>query len=911
MLKKFPTIFFLVITLFAQSLNLKAQTEVIISEFMAINTETITDQNEKYSDWIEIYNTGNETINMLGFHLTDDSTSLSKWTFPNINLEPKQYLIVFASGDDIAFADEELHTNFKLSGSGEFLALLNPDLTVATKFSPVYPYQEADISYGNVNGTYTKLYTPTPGKENNIGTVTPLVEFSKQRGIYTNKFTLELSTANNAEIYYTTNGIIPNKVTGTKYTSPIEISVSTPVSAVAIAEDGSIGQVVSHTYIFPKSVLTQPNSIEGYPDNWGKSYLYDAQPVIADYEMDPEICNNEEYTSDLVNGLQEIPTFSIVTNPDHLFLIDYTEGEQGGIYIYTGSSAYKSTGADWEHPASAEYLDPSSGQTFQINCSLKLHGGNSRKPDNSPKHSFRLTFSSDYGPSKLNFKLFKPDRNPVDEFNTLVLRAGYNYSWVKNSVEQNTHSDYLRDAFAKRTQLDLGSPSAHNRFVHLYLNGIYWGLYDLSEKITDDFMETHMNGQEADWDVVEDHNSVIDGSRATFNNMMNFVNNGLSDNGKYMRLQGLNIDGTENPSYPNYLDVDNFIDYMIANFYIGNLDWDKNNWRAGRNRVETKNGFRFFLWDSETSMLDINENITSKVDGEPTTIWNKLSENKEFRLKVADHLQEHFFNNGALTVNQTTDRYEKLTQEIDLAIIGESARWGDYRRDAHAINGAELYTKNDHWIPEIENQLNNYLVERSSIVFEQLRNKGLYPTLEAPIFSNYSETIETSIEFNIENPNSSGTIYYTTDGSDPRLFGGEINSTAKIFDKTITLVGKGKIEARIKDGTTWSAKTDTKFKGDTTNFIASTQRIAFTSVKCYPNPASTYTNFIYKLEQSGTVEITIKSVDGKTISKLINEHQTPGIKNIYFETIQFASGVYLYEINANGLRKSDKLVIKP
>src|SRR5689334_17663526 len=123
---------------------------VEISEFMAINGHTLADQDNEYSDWIEVHNTTNTPVDLAGWHLTDNPDNLAKWTFPSISLDPDGYLVVFASEKDRTATGPgtQLHTNFKLSGDGEYLALVEPDgATKATEFAP-YPPQEADVSYG-------------------------------------------------------------------------------------------------------------------------------------------------------------------------------------------------------------------------------------------------------------------------------------------------------------------------------------------------------------------------------------------------------------------------------------------------------------------------------------------------------------------------------------------------------------------------------------------------------------------------------------------------------------------------------------------------------------------------------------------------------------------------------------------
>src|SRR5262245_2127967 len=122
---------------------------VLISEFMAINESGRRDEDRIRSDWIELYNSGTEAVNLGGWYLTDNRNNLTKWRFPLTPLAPGKFLIVFASDKNRAVAGRELHTNFRLTDEGEYLGLVMPDgLTVISEYSPAYPPQWPDVAYG-------------------------------------------------------------------------------------------------------------------------------------------------------------------------------------------------------------------------------------------------------------------------------------------------------------------------------------------------------------------------------------------------------------------------------------------------------------------------------------------------------------------------------------------------------------------------------------------------------------------------------------------------------------------------------------------------------------------------------------------------------------------------------------------
>ncbi len=144
---------------------------VVISEFMAANDSTLPDNQGNYSDWIELRNTGSQTADLTNWYLTDAADNLDKWQFPAVSLAADDHLIVFASGEDQTAAEDGLHTNFKLSSSGEYLALVQPDgLTVEFDYGASYPTQNDDVSYGvsenlNQQGYFTH---PTPRLLNSV-----------------------------------------------------------------------------------------------------------------------------------------------------------------------------------------------------------------------------------------------------------------------------------------------------------------------------------------------------------------------------------------------------------------------------------------------------------------------------------------------------------------------------------------------------------------------------------------------------------------------------------------------------------------------------------------------------------------------------------------------------------------------
>jgi len=865
---------------------------VVINEFMVLNNKTLQDQDGDWSDWIELYNAEATAVSLQDWAISDNANKPAKWVFPEVEIPSGGYLVIFASGKDRREVPGELHTSFNLSGSGEYLGLIRPDGTVASAYAPSYPAQQTDISYGLYMGQATFMGQPTPGAANELGTLVLPPEISVKGGFKSEAFTVELSVADpSLRIYYTLNGDRPTVANAQRYDGPIRITTTTPLSAVTISPtvDTLTSAVVTQTYIFLKDVYQQPANPAGYPEYW--SYNSTANP--ADYAMDPEICESAEYKDLMDSAMLSLPTVCIVTNPDHIFFHS-TDAATGGIYINSTKS-----GDEWERPASVEWYDPKSGESFQINCGLRLHGGNSRKPGNSGKHSFRISFRSKYGASKLNFPIFE-EKDATTRFDHLILRAGYNYTWIKNWEQyeiQRTQAQYIYDSFAKDVHLAMGHPATHSRFVHLYLNGLYWGMFDICEKINNDFAQAYMGGEDEDYDVVGDHSEIIDGTDAVYKKMFAAAKAVTSDR-KDKNYQMLTDSA--------WLDLDNFIDYMLINYYIGNDDWDTNNWRVARSRVNPGKGFKHFVWDAETAKAftdNIEINVTSK-SGNPSQMMNALKKNPEFKILAADHIYKQFFNGGPLSEEGAAAIYQRLAEEINLAIISESARWGDYRKDLGETK--YLYTRNDFWLPLYQELMQDFFPERTGIVLSQLKSYGLYPSnAEPPVFSRRPGVYQEVFKVGMSSEN--GTIYYTTDGSDPRTpYTAQVAATATAYSDSIEVDDKVSFKARVRNGTTWSALAEASYEivvppvpADTTSQQPS-DSATWLSSPLQPAVESWYVagSICYELPHEGRVAVSVYTVEGRQVaalaeqSKLAGRHNTP--------VLRLAPGVYVYRIRFEG-----------
>ena len=658
------------------------------------------------------------------------------------------------------------------------------------------------------------LAVPSPGAFNSTNYADRVADtkFSHDRGFYETNFSLVITTATaGATIRYTLDGSVPSLTNGFTYTGPILITNTTTIRAAAFKTGLNPSDVDTQTYLFVNDIIRQPDGVAPGP-GWpaprppGNGQTYD-------YGMDTNIVNDPVWGPQLSNALRSLPVFSVVMNLPDLF------DPATGIY----ANPWNDTIA-WERPASLELIYPDGRKGFHANCGIRIRGGYSRSGDN-PKHAFRIFFRQEYGLPRLNFPLF--GANGAQSFDKFDLRCAQNYSW---SFGGDPNGNFLRDQFNRDTQLVMSGMGERGDFCHLFINGQYWGLYNTDERPEAAFGESYFGGNADDYDVIKvspDNDYTIgatDGNMDAWTQFWQAATNGFANNADYQRLLGNNPDGTRNPNYPVQLDLVALIDYMLLIFYGGNLDapisnflgnTSPNNWYGLYNRTGASGGWRFIAHDSEHTLLNLYEDRLGPFPaGDPVTgggllksspqyIFQQLTANPEFRMAVADRVQKHFFNGGALTPESCLARFLARSNEIQLAVIAESARWGDAKREPPL-------TRND-WVNAVANVVNNFFPNRTAVVLSQLRSRGWFPNLNAPNFSQFGGVVAYGYNLSITHSNTTGAIYYTLDGSDPRKIGGAINPTAMAYSGPLTITVAKHVRARVFDGANWSALTEATF----------------------------------------------------------------------------------------------------
>jgi len=598
--------------------------------------------------------------------------------------------------------------------------------------------------------------TPSPGAFNGSGffAFVDNLKFTPGRGWFdTTNFSVTVTSATpGVTIRYTTNGSAPSTTNGIVYTAGgIPVSGTTLIRAIGYRSGFEPTEVETHSYIFLNNVQAQSTN-----SGWvgGSS---------GNYTLDPNITQSALYGPTFKSDLTNIPTLSIVTSWDDMW------GPNG---VWSNPNAY---GVAWERPGSVEYIRPDGDKGFNINCGIRIQGGVSRSA--IPKHGLRLLFKTIYGAGKLDYPLY-PDSS-VQEFDTLTLHGGFNDHWLWGGAAAVMH----RDQWCRDAQNAMSGYGPHGTYVHLYLNGLYWGLYNIGEKGDASYASSYLGGEKEEYDAYNS-DELVDGSATRWNQMFSVADAGITSDAAYTNLS-------------RYLNIPNFIDYMLMNFYAANTDWPGHNWNAAGH---TNGLWHFFSWDAEWTFgigNDVNTDRTGLSDGSPGRLYAALRAHPEFRREFGDRAQKYLFNGGALTPGPSQARWQQRADEINRAIVAELARW--VWGTTHATwENAEASALG--WFPQ-----------RTSILINQLRNAGLYPQLNAPAFAPYGGLVPPNYSLAITNPNASGAIYFTTDGSDPRLWGGGLAASARLYAGPLVLTNALFLRARVRDGANWSAIVEAPF----------------------------------------------------------------------------------------------------
>ena len=742
-------------------------THAVISEFMADNETVLADGDGDFSDWIEIYNPTGSAINLNGYYLTDDAADLTKWQFPSTSLASGGRVIVFASGKAPAGPAAELHTNFKLSKGGEYLALVAPDgITVLHAFAPSFPEQTGDISYGILGGNVAQVQfmaVPTPGNVNDNTLPAPgPVAFSLPSQTFTGSISVALTSGTQgATIYYTTDGSQPSSTHGAMYSTAISIGSTTHLRAVAVLA-GQTGAVSGASYI--------------------------------------------RLAADLANYQADIP----------LLVID----NFGGGTI--PAKGWSSNGAGVQQVArqSATWAvfdrDPSTGMAAlsdapQMISRLGIRG--------------RGAYSSTWSQKPYSVEVWD---EAEDERDVQVLDMPAHSDWVLYYPDTDGNKDpvMMFNTFIYALSQNMGRYAPRFRWVEAFVNedggdlslSDRRGVYAIMEKVSRssnrlDFKKLSDDGTEGGFLVgINRMDSIPVGGFPTSNGAtspQHFHTKG--PNRVVQTSPNSDGGGDDIPRQGNaYINFDNPSGYRISsiqrtaieNWFVQFEDVLYNNslW------LDPVNGYRRYLDAEDFVDYFIFNNLSRNGDGMLISMFPWVGDDGKLRMGPTwDYNWSSYYVSGGATGTQwhRSDRlwYGRLFSDPDFTQLYID-RWFMHRDGALSNSGiaaivdgqaAEIgqdrairqgWANAAAWTNE-QNRFKDWLTTRANWYDGLFTARPVFTTAPGDVASGTRATFS---------PAPSGSIYYTTDGTDPRIAGGTIATGAQLYDGSAlftTLVGAG------------------------------------------------------------------------------------------------------------------------
>lgn len=616
--------------------------------------------------------------------------------------------------------------------------------------------------------------------------------FSVRRGYHSQAFDLVIATATTgATVRYTLDCSDPR--VSTRFAEGLDsvtvridpastnnglrpLTPAVVVRAFAFKLGMTATNVDTQTYVFVDQVVRQVRP-SGFPTS-------------VSFDMDQAVVNAAAYAGRIRNDLQAIPIMSVVADHARVF-------GTGGLLTASQGTI--------EVPGSIEVVFPGGGDD-QVDCGLTPHSWIQQK------RSMRVYFRSQYGNDKWRFDLFRDAAEGhavgVTSFDGLVLRAGFNDGLLYREVARQGRYSFAVDDLGRHSQLAMTGWACRGLFVHLYLNGLYWGLYNPIERPESGYWSDWFGGSKGDY-FARNHGGPLDGSPTWFNGLIGGATNWSTVLAR--------------------LDVGAFCDYILYWTFCGGGDWPgtgggNNNWYAGNRNLPQPGKVRFFVWDCEDSWINLPNRPGAPLDGaricrdllvgpyDISILWRGAQAVADFRLAFADRVYKHCYNDGALAEASMRRRFDSITARVDHGVVGESARWG--RFDARGVT----WTRDGDWLP-YTNAMRAMFVGNTPQLVAALRNTSvpvvhpaLYPPFEPPLFQTGANTIEVTHawvapgqQIDLVRVTPVGWIYYFLGGGDPRGPTGAPIGAYGGTGTTLTVTADMMLRARIYDGTQWSA----------------------------------------------------------------------------------------------------------
>ena len=513
---------------------------LVINEVVSNNDSSMADYAGDFPDWIELFNGSDAEINLNGYSLTDDATDPAKWKFGMTVIEPGGFLVIFASGKAPSEAIDEFHAGFRINSSGEILHLFDPSGKLVDRIA-LGPLA-ADEAIGRQPDGKTSWYTaktPTPSQPNiypKRSLFLEMPEFSVSGGFYKASQSIEITNGPKlGSIRYTLDGSVPSK-RSKRYTGPILLTKTTILRARNFGLVTDQSRTRSETYFIKKA---------------------HSLPVVS-ISVDPQRMFNA------VTGM-------------------YAKGPSASSsFPYYGANFWK----DIELPANVTLFESDGVVGFNLDAGLKMFGGWSK---GYPQKSFAVFLRRTHGSGRLDYELF-PGEN-VDGYESFTLRTSGNDNPGSHHVRTYfTDGSYtlFRDALMHRLLEGVDLETQAYRPAIVYINGEYFGLYNLREKMSEHYISSHHEVNPDKLNIVESHAGLVKGSLKDYNFMVNYIQKETRFSVKlkekaYRQIQTL-------------MDTDNFITHQVSVAYFQNFDIG--NIKCWKERT-TGTRWRWMLFDQD------------------------------------------------------------------------------------------------------------------------------------------------------------------------------------------------------------------------------------------------------------------------------------------------------------------------
>lgn len=469
------------------------------------------------SDWVELHNSTGSAVSLAGYGLSNNPKNPAKWVFPDISIEPGEYLLLYATGSADKAQKKNLKLNFCISSTGEALFFFDPNGKLIDKLSA--GRMKSGQSYGR-DGSDNRFYyaEPTPGAQNGKGYegITQLPAFSVTPGIYDNAVTVAITAGEGETIRYTTDCTTPN-ASSEVYSGELSISKNSVIRAAAFRDGYLSGDVATATYLFRSDGVNH------------------ALPVVT-LVTDPD---------NLWNSKTGIYATGDQFDPD---AASYADTLQSATYYQAKFATEEQVDTIWEKPAAFSLFDDNGKQVFTQNVGIRIAGSFGR---GRAQKGFNVIARKEYGKGSMEYPFF--ENRPYTEYKAVVLRAG----------AQDQNRSKIRDELASGLLegTDINILYQAYRPTVLYLNGEYWGVYFMKEKRNRFFVAQHEN--------TENNVDLAIGK--------GFKQRSYGDNSDWVSLYEYatthDLSSAEAYAYvAERMDVDSFRDYMIAEIYNGNTD---------------------------------------------------------------------------------------------------------------------------------------------------------------------------------------------------------------------------------------------------------------------------------------------------------------------------------------------------